>query len=384
MTTFSRSGHWRTNQYGNTHWVQEHDVTREIFNTHASALKFFGNKKNAVTFLSRHAANYKRTTCFVEPNARCPVCGEPVFFYSNMNGSKVFFDDLGPPWPKHPCTDNSNLSLSKLKSNNNIPKIRSIYLRQQLFLAQSFISNNFNLNYGERREGEWCPAIITMVHRVGEKNTIIAEYLETIHGEKFKFECYSTNNFFKQNDIIIVRGNSISHLNRDTLKPVFFKDGSRIESISFLQNNIDKQSIISSQESKLGQKTSSINSSVQNIFIRHCELEYFHSVRTGIHVLIPNVYDNIVTLNSIELNDPIKISEKLNKLKIKTANHKKWTPYTASILVKIVTFFNIKAQEIAFKNSTKSFNLEDLFSGKLSKKDVYFILLNINDAFLIN
>jgi hypothetical protein len=41
------------------------------------------------------------------PNARCPVCGCRVFFYQNEYGSRVFFDDLGPPWPKHPCTDNS-------------------------------------------------------------------------------------------------------------------------------------------------------------------------------------------------------------------------------------------------------------------------------------
>jgi hypothetical protein len=41
------------------------------------------------------------------PNAKCPVCGCRVFFYQNEYGSRVFFNDLGPPWPKHPCTDNS-------------------------------------------------------------------------------------------------------------------------------------------------------------------------------------------------------------------------------------------------------------------------------------
>jgi len=35
------------------------------------------------------------------------VCGAEVFFYSNEHGSRVYFDDLGPPWPKHPCTDTS-------------------------------------------------------------------------------------------------------------------------------------------------------------------------------------------------------------------------------------------------------------------------------------
>ncbi len=42
---------------------------------------------------------------YVNPNARCPVCGSPVFFYEFSYGGRVFFDELGPPWLKHPCTD---------------------------------------------------------------------------------------------------------------------------------------------------------------------------------------------------------------------------------------------------------------------------------------
>ncbi len=41
----------------------------------------------------------------VVPNARCPVCGALVYFHSNEHGSRVYFDELGHPWPKHPCTD---------------------------------------------------------------------------------------------------------------------------------------------------------------------------------------------------------------------------------------------------------------------------------------
>lgn len=40
------------------------------------------------------------------PNAKCPVCGARVYFYQSPFGGRVFFDELGPPWPKHPCTDN--------------------------------------------------------------------------------------------------------------------------------------------------------------------------------------------------------------------------------------------------------------------------------------
>lgn len=34
---------------------------------------------------------------------RCPKCGNAVFYYQNEQGSKVYFDELGWPWPKHPC-----------------------------------------------------------------------------------------------------------------------------------------------------------------------------------------------------------------------------------------------------------------------------------------
>ncbi|PFG51969.1 hypothetical protein ATG98_0952 [Marinobacter sp. LV10R520-4] len=54
---------------------------------------------------------------FVNPNARCSVCGEVVFFYQAPSGGRVFFDILGPPWPRHPCTDNSHFPLKLITQN---------------------------------------------------------------------------------------------------------------------------------------------------------------------------------------------------------------------------------------------------------------------------
>jgi hypothetical protein len=46
-----------------------------------------------------------RYETYVNPNASCPVCGDSVYYYQSPHGGRVFFDELGPPWPKHPCTD---------------------------------------------------------------------------------------------------------------------------------------------------------------------------------------------------------------------------------------------------------------------------------------
>lgn len=48
---------------------------------------------------------FRGIASYVNPNATCPVCGKSVFYYRSPNGGRVFFDDLGWPWPKHPCTD---------------------------------------------------------------------------------------------------------------------------------------------------------------------------------------------------------------------------------------------------------------------------------------
>lgn len=49
---------------------------------------------------------FRNVSAFVNPNALCPVCGDRVFFFQSRFGGRVFFDALGWPWPKHPCTDN--------------------------------------------------------------------------------------------------------------------------------------------------------------------------------------------------------------------------------------------------------------------------------------
>lgn len=63
-----------------------------------------------ISFKDKSASpiNFKSSTVasFTNPNARCPECDAPVFYYRSPFNGRVFFDNLGKPWPKHPCTDN--------------------------------------------------------------------------------------------------------------------------------------------------------------------------------------------------------------------------------------------------------------------------------------
>lgn len=49
---------------------------------------------------------------------RCKICRRKVFYYSNDCGSRVFFDKLGPPWPKHDCEYQDMLDSLKWYAEN--------------------------------------------------------------------------------------------------------------------------------------------------------------------------------------------------------------------------------------------------------------------------
>lgn len=75
------------------------------------------------------------------PNAICPVCGDSVFYYKNEHGSSVFFDELGPPWSKHPCTDRSNnLRPRPLGSFSASPQTKSLYWKEHGWAAYDIVS----------------------------------------------------------------------------------------------------------------------------------------------------------------------------------------------------------------------------------------------------
>jgi hypothetical protein len=103
MTRFWREGHWRWGKY-DRHWVEGHWVDRDGW---SSTWAY-----TAITPSAQSTSTFARIGSSVDPHAQCPVCGAAVFFYSNESGSRVYFDDLGPPWPKHPCMDTSSPRVS--------------------------------------------------------------------------------------------------------------------------------------------------------------------------------------------------------------------------------------------------------------------------------
>lgn len=52
----------------------------------------------------------------------CHYCGVVIFFHTNGNGDCVFFDELGPPWPKHSCLQ-SKASIQAAERSDDLMKL---------------------------------------------------------------------------------------------------------------------------------------------------------------------------------------------------------------------------------------------------------------------
>ena len=48
----------------------------------------------------------------------CPSCSARVFYFSCNHGSKVFFDELGSPWPVHDCEKSWARGLTRFTDTN--------------------------------------------------------------------------------------------------------------------------------------------------------------------------------------------------------------------------------------------------------------------------
>lgn len=90
-------------------------------------------------FESNKYANYTKPS-------KCRSCGRPVYYFQSQYGGKVFFDDLGHPWPKHECGFSYKGSVSSLQRLDWIQKgYRPISIHKES-IENMFIKCRF-LNY---------------------------------------------------------------------------------------------------------------------------------------------------------------------------------------------------------------------------------------------
>ena len=126
MSTFRRRGHYRKGPNGQQVWVSSHNVTRSGGAKYSYSPSYRSKPKISTYNSSIPPATLPSSNRWAEPNATCPVCRAAVYFYKNEAGSRVYFDEMGPPWPKHPCLVSLFYTqpLPELRGPRQTPKLR--------------------------------------------------------------------------------------------------------------------------------------------------------------------------------------------------------------------------------------------------------------------
>lgn len=341
MTEFDRSGHIRTNAYGTTFWVRGHVVRRDEWRHSVSAAEL--RKADAISYLQRHLAR-TISGCYVTPNAKCPVCREPVFFYANSFGSRVFFDELGPAWTKHPCTDNA-------KRGNNAelefiqPKARKRGERMELLENARIAGYDGGELYGEGTDRSHLLTVDSVL-RDGRNNLVICDCITSNPPARIKFNCNSDAAVFDVGDFISKQGATFSFLCRHTMSVISFRNGDDLSSqVSQSQVNVASkpgQSIIGESP-----KSSLIKRYHQLDKLSEPERMHFQNSKLSVEELCQQLRPFIKQLSQRRIRRPEAVTPYLNNAGYRTATGALWSIRHVYVILSLL--FDKKSQNLKKK-----------------------------------
>lgn len=219
MTQFWRQGFWRSSVNGNAHWVEGHLVDRDDWHRDGSS------GSSSIYFrdeLVTARADQSATARYVYPNAVCPECGQPVFFYQNEYGSRVYFDELGPPWPKHPCTDQTAIAKARysLPRDAIVPILRDpsqvSQISSWLSLARLDMSAVFKEKYAAN---QWDPWLIDGRFKAAAGVLLILQSVTAGESRRLFLLGRHFPRLLKQNSLVFVSRRRLAYFDLTSMEP---------------------------------------------------------------------------------------------------------------------------------------------------------------------
>ncbi|RQH12679.1 hypothetical protein [Bradyrhizobium sp. RP6] len=291
-------------------------------------------RRDAMNLLKRESAR-SASGCYVNPNARCPVCNAGVYFYANEHGSRVFFDHLGPPWPKHPCTDIPR----DYAPRSRHPERRARGAMQELISAANVAGLFENKLFGRRAGDEWTLLVVIEVVRSGDENVITAEYLDSREGETTAFTCRSEGPVLEPGDFINMKGDEVSFLHRETLRPVTFRIGGTVVIQETSEENSLPPPSPARSEPPTGRRllrASSKEADDSREPMTEAEMVHFNSDAVGLGELFGKLEPIIKTYAREHTRKPLDVARRLNAEGHRTASGAKWTPRLVRFLLALM------------------------------------------------
>jgi hypothetical protein len=216
MTVFRRRGYQRTSKHGHQYWVSGTTVARDDWSRRSSY--YTPPPPPHDGFLARYPEFrnvYRNSASFVNSNARCPVCGEIVYYYQNEHGSRVFFDELGPPWPKHPCTDSGSVAITFTKLDIRSQAALAEIVQWQKERGIDRVAE-FKAKYGS---SPWPLATIVMRRKSGKLVFLVLNQIGEGRRKILYTSCKSLPRCCVEGFVVAIRKQTISFFDTAVMTP---------------------------------------------------------------------------------------------------------------------------------------------------------------------
>lgn len=218
MSRFWREGHYRTSRWGDVHWVEGHWVDRSDWGRWSYAPPPPPPAPTPRPAATSSASDDGRRANFTIPNATCPVCGARVFFYQNEHGSRVFFDELGPPWPKHPCTDQENLRLPRAPASPPQPTSHEVPDATRRLL-ETILRDRAEQRTPVLEDG-WAPFVIVRRSDRDETSFFTARPLSGASRRRLRFSTAARADLPSADETVYIRDLQLSFFSFELFEPV--------------------------------------------------------------------------------------------------------------------------------------------------------------------
>lgn len=184
------------------------------------------------------ATSYSR--CFVNPNASCPDCGQSVYFYANSYGSRVYFDELGQPWTKHPCTDNDRPASTAASVR---PARRAVSEIKEILEAEKKLDQRILPVSKKARKNTWKIAVVTEVEFRELSMKVLLEDISAQDHHQHCFIVYCDQQLLHEGDFVSRHGRTFSFLHPISLENIEVSDGELLLKLDALERDIDHNQI---------------------------------------------------------------------------------------------------------------------------------------------
>jgi hypothetical protein len=209
---------------------------------------------------------------------------------------------------------------------------------QELISAANVVGLFDNKVFGRRSPDEWTVLVVLSLDRRGDENAVTAEYLDSRDGETTRFSCRSEHPILEAGDFINIRGNEVSFIHKEALRPVFFQTGGAVTLPSAPSEEPDPppEATPAPRESSQIPVGAKREAHEPRGPMTESEMVHFNSTKVDLGKLFGKLEPIIKAYAREHTRKPWDVARRLNAERHRTANDAPWTPRLVRFLLALM------------------------------------------------